>query len=159
MDKLDSSVSLRHGAELHHSKRNSKEEVWLRELQFLPQFLLVPAREVSYFGIWAARLRLASPLALTSPSLQDREKRDKGLCQDEVPPTWERPGTTQAPLSGVSLGAVTSQPPTFNTKGQPPTFLCLETGREFAGNHFLTKTEALIRAFLVKCSKSVFPRQ
>lgn len=27
MDKLNSSVSLRHGAELHYSKRNSKEEV------------------------------------------------------------------------------------------------------------------------------------
>lgn len=83
MDKLNSSVSLRHGAELHYSKRNSKEEVWLRELQFLPRFLLVPAREVSYFGICAARLKLTSPLMLTSLNLQNRKKRDKGLCQKQ----------------------------------------------------------------------------
>ena len=83
MDDLNSSVSLRHGAELHYSKRNSKKEVWLRELQFLPRFLLVPAREVSYFGICAARLKLTSPLVLTSLSLRNRKKRDEGLCQKQ----------------------------------------------------------------------------
>lgn len=83
MDELNCNVSLRHGTELHYSKRNSKEEVWLRELQFLPRFLLVPAGEVSYFGICAARLKLTSPLVLTSLSLQNRKTRDKGLCQKQ----------------------------------------------------------------------------
>lgn len=62
-------------------------------------------------------------------------------------------GTTQAPC-GASLWAVTSQPLTFNSKSKPPSFLYLRGWQRICqANHFLTKTERLIRTFLVKMSE------